>query len=79
MSTAPPAVKPRRFHGKPPSKNKQEERQRKYLEEVAIAKATTSQNPSAELDRLKELQRSTGSAYIPLTGVMILNCIVVLP
>eukprot|EP00882_Tetradesmus_deserticola_P006126 GHRQ01006449.1.p1 GENE.GHRQ01006449.1~~GHRQ01006449.1.p1 ORF type:complete len:309 (+),score=160.96 GHRQ01006449.1:38-928(+) len=56
------------FHGKPPSKNKQEERQRKYLEEVAIAKATTSENPSAELDRLKELQRTTGSAYIPLTG-----------
>lgn len=57
-----------RFHGKPPSKNKQEERQRKYLEEVAIAKATTSEDPSAELDRLKALQRSTGSAYIPLTG-----------
>ncbi|WIA22095.1 hypothetical protein OEZ85_004437 [Tetradesmus obliquus] len=56
------------FHGKPPSKNKQEERQRKYLEEVAIAKATTSEDPSAELDRLKALQRSTGSAYIPLTG-----------
>jgi hypothetical protein len=35
---------------------------------VAIAKATTSENPSAELDRLKELQRTTGSVYIPLTG-----------
>ena len=51
-----------------PSKNKQEERQRKYLEEVAIAQATSSENPSAQLDKLKELQRQTGTAYIPLTG-----------
>lgn len=52
----------------PPSKNKQEERQRKYLEEVAIAKATTSDNPSSELDRLRSLQRQAGSAHIPLSG-----------
>lgn len=51
-----------------PSKNKQEERQRKYLEEVAIAQATSSENPSANLDKLKELQKATGTAYIPLTG-----------
>lgn len=38
---------PLRFHGKPPSKNKQEQRQRKYLEEVAVARATASENPSA--------------------------------
>eukprot|EP00775_Hariotina_reticulata_P014317 gene14317-44_t len=56
------------FHGKPPSKNKQEERQRKYLEELAIARATASDNPSSELDRLRELQKQTGSAFIPLTG-----------
>jgi U4/U6.U5 tri-snRNP-associated protein 1 len=59
---------PVRFHGKPPSKNKQEERQRKYLEELSIARATASDNPSSDLDRLRDLQKQTGSAFIPLTG-----------
>lgn len=36
-----------RFHGMAPSKNKQEQRQRKYLEEQAVARATSSENPSA--------------------------------
>ncbi len=52
----------------PPSKNKQAERQRKYLEEVALAQATSSENPSSELDKLRALQRASGSAHIPLTG-----------
>jgi len=57
-----------RFHGRAPSKNKPGGAQRKYLEELAVARATTSDNPSAELDRLRELQKQTGAAFIPLTG-----------
>lgn len=51
LAPSPPSPPPThthpRFHGKPPSKNKQEQRQRKYLEEVAVARATSSENPSA--------------------------------
>jgi hypothetical protein len=49
-----------RFHGKPPSKNKQEQRQRKYLEEQAVARATSSENPSAG--------RQTGQAVMEVGG-----------
>lgn len=47
LHSLPPPNTHTRFHGKPPSKNKQEQRQRKYLEEVAVARATSSENPSA--------------------------------
>jgi hypothetical protein len=52
----PPAC---RFHGKPPSKNKQEQRQKKYLEEQAVARATSSENPSAGESRAKPACSST--------------------
>jgi U4/U6.U5 tri-snRNP-associated protein 1 len=56
------------FHGIFPSKNKEAHRQRKYLEEVAVKKATTSEDPSAELGRLRGLQAQLGTPYLPLDG-----------
>lgn len=51
-----------------PSKNKQEKRQQKYLEEMAIRKATTSEHPGQQLEHVVEMQKQMGTAYIPLTG-----------
>jgi U4/U6.U5 tri-snRNP-associated protein 1 len=56
------------FHGIFPSKNKEAHRQRKYLEDVAIKKATTSEDPSAELDKMRALQAQLGTPYLPLDG-----------
>lgn len=57
-----------RFHGKGPSKNKIEQKQRKYQQEVAIKKAATSADPSAELDRVRLLQQQVGAPYVVLSG-----------
>lgn len=54
------------FHGIFPSKNQEAKRQRKYLEDVAIKRATTSEDPSAELDRVRQLQAQLGTPYLPL-------------
>ena len=64
----PPSAVPCSFHGMKPSKNKIEKRQRKYLEEVAVQRATTSTDPSADLGTMKQVQQHLGTAYIPLTG-----------
>ena len=54
------------FHGIFPSKNQEAKRQRKYLEEVAIKRATTSEDPSSELDKVRALQAQLGTPYLPL-------------
>ncbi|KAI8475940.1 MAG: SART-1 protein [Monoraphidium minutum] len=56
------------FHGIFPSKNKEAHRQRKYLEDVAVKRNTTSEDPSGELDRLRALQAQLGTPYLPLDG-----------
>jgi len=56
------------FHGIFPSKNQEAKRHRQYLEEVAVKKATTSEDPSAELGRMRTLQAQLGTAYLPLDG-----------
>lgn len=56
------------FHGIAPSKNKEAHRQRKYLEDVAVKRATSSADPSADLDRMRSLQAQLGTPYLPLDG-----------
>ena len=56
------------FHGIFPSKNKEAHRQRKYLEEMAVKKATTSEDPSADLGRMRALTAQLGTPYLPLDG-----------
>lgn len=54
------------FHGIFPSKNQETKRFKKYLEDQAIKKATTSEDPSGELDKLRSLQQQLGTPYLPL-------------
>ncbi|GFR52264.1 hypothetical protein Agub_g14798, partial [Astrephomene gubernaculifera] len=56
------------FHGIKPSKNKIDKQAQRDAEEIAAKKAATSEDPSAELDRLRAVQRVTGSAYVVLSG-----------
>lgn len=59
---------PRSFHGIKPSKNQVDKAAARDAKELAIKKAATSEDPSAELDRLRAVQRATGSAYVVLSG-----------
>eukprot|EP00198_Chlamydomonas_reinhardtii_P008192 XP_001697529.1 predicted protein [Chlamydomonas reinhardtii] len=52
----------------PPSKNQVDKAAARDAKELAIKKAATSEDPSAELDRLRAVQRATGSAYVVLSG-----------
>ncbi|KAG2454998.1 hypothetical protein HYH02_000823 [Chlamydomonas schloesseri] len=56
------------FHGIKPSKNQVDKAAARDAKELAIKKAATSEDPSAELDRLRAVQRATGSAYVVLSG-----------
>jgi U4/U6.U5 tri-snRNP-associated protein 1 len=56
------------FHGIFPSKNKEAHRQRRYLEDMAVKKATTSVDAAPELDRMHALTASLGTPYLPLDG-----------
>ncbi|GIL77465.1 hypothetical protein Vretimale_2974 [Volvox reticuliferus] len=56
------------FHGIKPSKNKIDKQMQRDAEEIAIKKAATTEDPSKELDRLRTVQRVTGSAYVVLSG-----------
>ncbi|KAG2489863.1 hypothetical protein HYH03_011665 [Edaphochlamys debaryana] len=56
------------FHGIKPSKNKVDKKAHDDAIELAIKRAATTEDPSAELDRLKALQRVTGSAHVVLSG-----------
>ncbi|GIL64767.1 hypothetical protein Vafri_18646 [Volvox africanus] len=56
------------FHGIKPSKNKIDKQMQRDSEEIAIKKAATTEDPSKELDRLRAVQRVTGSAYVVLSG-----------
>ncbi|MEW5309033.1 MAG: hypothetical protein WDW38_000945 [Sanguina aurantia] len=57
-----------KFHGIQPSKNKIDKRIRQDTEEIIVKKAATSERPSDELEAMRELQKSSGSAYIVLSG-----------
>lgn len=67
LLTPPLPPLPRSFHGIQPSKNKQDKRLRKRAEEVALQKAATSE-AVAERNRLAEVQKQEGSAYVVLSG-----------
>ncbi|KAG2440237.1 hypothetical protein HXX76_004349 [Chlamydomonas incerta] len=56
------------FHGIKPSKNQVDKTAARDAKELAMKKAATSEDPSAELDRLRAVQRATGSAYVVLSG-----------
>eukprot|EP01026_Neomeris_dumetosa_P039712 TRINITY_DN3266_c0_g1_i1.p1 TRINITY_DN3266_c0_g1~~TRINITY_DN3266_c0_g1_i1.p1 ORF type:complete len:753 (-),score=205.44 TRINITY_DN3266_c0_g1_i1:512-2770(-) len=57
-----------RFHGMEPSRNKIEKKIHKDREEMAIKKATTSDDPAQKIARMQSVHQSIGSAYIPFTG-----------
>lgn len=56
------------FHGKPPSKNKQEKRLRKYQEELAVKKMEAGDTPLNSVHRLRDAQGATGEAFLVLSG-----------
>jgi len=56
------------FHGKPPSKNKQEKRLRKYQEQLAVKKMEAGDTPLQSANRLREAQNTTAQPYLVLTG-----------
>lgn len=58
------------FHGIFPSKNQQEKKQRKEAEDVKARQAATSENPSAELDRLQVCS----AVRAPCVGVRVSGC-----
>mmetsp|Transcript_2661 Transcript_2661/g.6347 ORF Transcript_2661/g.6347 Transcript_2661/m.6347 type:complete len:720 (-) Transcript_2661:993-3152(-) len=57
-----------KFHGKPASKNKQEKRIKKYLEEQKMMEMTTGDTPLNTMDRLKDFQKHSSTPYLVLTG-----------
>jgi hypothetical protein len=56
------------FHGKAPSKNKQEKRLRKYQEELAVKKMEAGDTPLNSVDRLRDAQNATAQPYLVLSG-----------
>ena len=58
-----------RFHGIEPSKNKKAKQQKKYAEEQAKLRAATSES-TGSLDRLKQVQAASKTAYLVLDGTV---------
>jgi U4/U6.U5 tri-snRNP-associated protein 1 len=58
-----------RFHGKPPGKNKQEKRLRRYLEDQRKNQMSATDTPLNTLDALKRTQKKNKSAFVVIDGM----------
>ena len=61
---------PLRFHGIPPSKNKQDKRARKLAEEVSKKRSNAAEVPEGEntIERVAALQQQAAAPYLVLSG-----------
>lgn len=58
----------RRFHGKPPSKNKMEKALRKDAEAIAAKRSATSEKDTHSLAQQKAESKRSATPYMVLTG-----------
>nr|GMD54528.1 SART-1 family protein DOT2 [Ipomoea batatas] len=57
-----------KFHGKHPSKLKQEKRMRQYQEELKVKQMKNSDTPSQSVERMREAQEKLKTPYLILSG-----------
>ena len=57
-----------KFHGKPPGKNKQEKRLKRYLEDQRKNHMSATDTPLNTVSALKKAQKKSGSAFVVIDG-----------
>eukprot|EP00008_Paramoeba_atlantica_P000481 CAMPEP_0201504648 /NCGR_PEP_ID=MMETSP0151_2-20130828/85324_1 /ASSEMBLY_ACC=CAM_ASM_000257 /TAXON_ID=200890 /ORGANISM="Paramoeba atlantica, Strain 621/1 / CCAP 1560/9" /LENGTH=754 /DNA_ID=CAMNT_0047898411 /DNA_START=42 /DNA_END=2307 /DNA_ORIENTATION=+ len=58
-----------KFHGKPPGKNKQEKRLKRYLEDQRKNQMSATDTPLNSVDALKKAQKKKQSAFVVIDGM----------